>query len=197
MNYIKQAFLILFMAMLAISCSDDTTVETDGDGSGDLTPNTKVVITTEIDGNVEHTKTMELIDDSFVPSSVSITGSYNETNDIFVIQFLDIENSIPKFQVGISARMDSYTEGSYSFTSGDNKFNTGNYMNKELDESNYTASSVEFNITDTKYLGFEDRSAGTYYTSGDITMVLSNGEQTITVKINLESAPIGYTNLNI
>lgn len=200
MNYIKQAVLVLFMAMLAISCSDDKAVDTgdgDGDGNGDAIPNTKVVVTTEVDGNVENTKTIEIIDDSFIPSTAAATGSYNELTKLFSIQIMDTENSLPKFQISFTGRLNGFVTGSNSFTKGGDNFIGASYMNKEIDETVYSASSVEFNITGTKYIGLADRTLGTYYTSGDITMVVDNGEKTMTIRISLDNAPIAYTNMSI
>lgn len=200
MNYIKQAVLVLFMAMLAISCSDDKAVDTgdgDGDGNGDIIPNTKVVVTTEVEGNVEHTKTIEIIDDSFVPATASVTGSYNELTGMFLIQIMETENSTPNYMVSFSARMSGFENGSYSFSSGDNMFISGTYLNNELDQSNYLATSVDFNITNLNYIGLENRTLGTYYTSGDITMNVDYDGQNMVVKISLDNAPIAYTNMNV
>lgn len=202
MNYIKQAVLVLFMAMLAISCSDDKAVDTgdgdgDGNGNGDNIPNTKVVVTTEVEGNVEHTKTIEIIDDSFIPSTASVTGSYNEISKLFTIQLMNTENSIQNYLVSFSTRMNGFEIGSYSFSSGDNMFIAGSYFNKEMDESNYLATSVDFNITNLNYIGLENRTLGHYYTSGDITMNVDYGGQNMVVKISLDNIPIQYSNLSI
>lgn len=202
MNYIKQAVLVLFMAMLAISCSDDNSVDTgdgdgDGNGNGDNIPNTKVVVTTEVEGNVEHTKTIEIIDDSFVPATATATGSYNEINKIFSIQLMDTENSLPKFQVSFTGRLNGYENGSYSFEDGGDNFIGASYVNNELDENAYFAQTVTLNITNRNYIGLENRTLGTYYTSGNITMNVDYGGQNMVVKISLDNIPIAYSNMNI
>jgi len=178
------------MAMIAISCSDDSIVETD-DGDGELNPNTKVVITAEMDGSVVSTNTFELKDDSYIPSSSSTGGSYQEITSLFLFNVSNSEGTTPIFSLLFSAMLQDFEVGTYSYSTGDTDFINGSYMNKEISDNSYIATSVEFVITDMKYLGIG--SYGTYYTSGSMTMVAANGEETITVKATIENAPITYS----
>ncbi len=189
MKYIKQTVLILLMAIIAISCSDDSIVETD-DGDGELNPNTKVVITAEIDGDVVSTNTFELKDDSYIPSTSATTGSYNELSKMFSINISDRDGSLPKFNLGFTSMIQDFKVGTYSYTSESSDFLAGSYMNKELNENAYMASSVEMNITDMKYLGIS--TAGAYYTTGEFTMVGELNGETVTVKAIFDNIPIAY-----
>lgn len=186
------------MGMVIMSCSDDSKTPVgngDGDGDGDNLPATKVTLVTKVNGEVIDTKTIEKVDNKYVPSDYSPSGSYADITKMFIINFSQIES---KYVFQFNAILQEYKTGKYELVKNDRKFLLGSYINKDLDEVVYNSDGATLEISKITYVGTDQ--IGTYYTNGTLTMKLTNDmseTSEVDVVATFEGVPITTQKFNL
>ncbi|MFA7326169.1 MAG: hypothetical protein WC121_05855 [Candidatus Kapaibacterium sp.] len=197
MKILKLGLLAILMALVVMSCSDDSTNPDDGGGDGTTLPNSKVTIKTTVEGQEVHSKTLELKDGKYIPSNYSVGGSYNNTTKMFSVSFTEIASAGPSYGYQLSSLMEKLEAGTYSYTKNDAKILVGAYTNKELGEQPYMANTATLVITKVQFIGNDQ--AGAYYTSGTLEMDCTNEENVtpnVSVIATFESVPLSTVFLN-
>lgn len=198
MKIIKLTIISLLIGMVIMSCSDDSKTPVgngDGDGDGDNLPATKVTLVTKVNGEVIDTKTIEKVDNKYVPSDYSPSGSYADITKMFIINFSQIES---KYVFQLNAILQEYKTGKYELVENDGKFLLGSYINKELDEGAYNSDGATLEISKITYVGTDQ--IGTYYTNGTLTMKLTNDmseTSEVDVVATFEGVPITTQKFNL
>ncbi len=200
MKLLKLSLLAILIALVVMSCSDDSTNPDDGGsgGSGTINPNSKVTIVTTIDGEEVDSRVLELKDGKYIPSNYSVGGSYNNTTKMLAISFTEVSGTGADYACQLNSLMDKLEVGTYNYTKGDANLINGAYVNKELGEQNYMADMATLKITKVQFIGNDQ--AGSYYTSGTIDMELTNltnENPKVSVKATFESVPLTTVFLNI
>lgn len=201
MKFVKISLMAILMALVVMSCSDDSTNPDDGgDGGGDgnTIPNSMVTITTTVGGEEVDSKTLELKDGKFIPDNYSIGGSYNGTSRLLAINFTEVSTTGASYSCQLNSLMDKFEVGTYNYQKDDGMLISGAYVNKDLGEQTYLANSATLVITKVQFIG--NNNAGTYYTTGTLEMNLSNENNAtpnVVVKASFESVPLTTIFLNI
>jgi hypothetical protein len=183
--------MALLMALVAMSCSDDSTNPDDGGdggGGGDNLPSTMITIVTTANNEEVDSKTIEKVDNKYVPSDYTVTGSYHDITTMFSLSFSQLQQD---YVFQLNSRILEYKTGTYNYVENDGNFLLGSYVNKNLGERSYMSKGATLVITKITYVG--NNQIGTYYTDGTLSMdFINDANATPEVKVvaTFEGVPI-------